>query len=79
MCCRSFQSAVRGATGPVRSESNAESPARSRIRLKIDKLSAERVGDCLIKAGSIDESAIDHRLRDRFPVQVHFVQHVFRL
>src|SRR6266436_2455866 len=46
---------------------------------QVDEVGAKAAGDCLIKARLIDEAAIDHRLRDRLPVQLHFAEDVFRL
>ena len=46
---------------------------------QIDEFSAEAVGNRLVKARLIDKTAIDHRLRDCFAVQLYFAQHVFRL
>ena len=46
---------------------------------KIDIIRSERVGDGLIKAVLIDETAVDHGLRDGFSIQVRFVQNVVRL
>ena len=46
---------------------------------KIDKVEAEPISNCLIKAEFIDEAAIDHRLFNRFSIQLSLTQHVFHL
>ena len=46
---------------------------------KIDKFGAEPFGDGLIKTEFIDEPAVDHRLGDRFAVELGFIEHVVDL
>ena len=46
---------------------------------QIDEFRAQAVGNGFIKARLIDKAAVDHRLRNRFSVQFHFVQHVIGL
>ena len=46
---------------------------------QIDEFRAEGIRNRFVKARLVDEAAINHRLRNRFSVQLHFAQHVFRL
>ena len=46
---------------------------------KIDKVEAEPISNCLIKAEFIDEAAIDHRLFNRFSIQLSLTQNIFHL
>ena len=46
---------------------------------KIDKLGSQSIGDGLIKTEFIDEPAVDHRLGDRFAVELGFIEHVVDL
>src|SRR5207244_8651052 len=52
---------------------------RNFLIAKIDIFGAERVGDGVIEAGFIDETAVHHRLDDSFAVQVRLVYDILGL
>ena len=56
-----------------------ENSGRNFMMTEVDVIGRKRVGDCLIKAVLIDESAVDHRLCDRLPIQTGLVKNVVRL
>jgi hypothetical protein len=46
---------------------------------QIEEFSAKAIGNRFIKARLINETPIDHGLRDGFAVQLYFAQHIVRL